>query len=333
MIGLYWVAYQCRQFYAPMQKSKRNKQGLNQQPIQTAPLTDECITGLQIRLAKSSPLLVPLMTEESTSKTVSQPPKPAEDRASDSETPVQQVTPLLGTTTRENLQLRNRNSPDDISDVLGTHVFQGYVETPLQTLDGIVVNQPKRFLPLAEEAKHLAEEIRIEKLNEQWAGISYEQLLNQSFTDQLNSIQILEQLAPLQLAKEHLPVDIVDILECLGKLDNAPFNQLYYITENCADRYYTKVIETFVSIIKRQFADCQLLLVNTAHCLKFLEEYPDHQSQIWKIFQKHQTIPEDLQDLHFHFNDFKNSLEKDFNFLKEATLRNIENFQTSLNLQ
>ena len=71
VIGLYWVAYQCRQFYAPMQKSKRNKQGLNQQPIQTAPLTDECITGLQIRLAKSSPLLVPLMTEESTSKTVS----------------------------------------------------------------------------------------------------------------------------------------------------------------------------------------------------------------------------------------------------------------------
>ena len=63
------------------------------------------------------------------------------------------------------------------------------------------------------------------------------------------------------------------------------------------------------------------------------EEYSDCQSQIWKIFQKHQTILEDLQDLHFHFDDFKNSLEKDFNFLKEATMRNIENFQTSLNLQ
>ena len=98
-------------------------------------------------------------------------------------------------------------------------------------------------------------------------------------------------------------------------------------------RYYTKVIETFVSIIKRQFADCQLLLVNTAHCLKFLEEYADRQSQIWKIFQKHQTILEDLQDLHFHFDDFKNSIEKDFKFLKEATLRNVKNFQTSLNLQ
>ena len=273
------------------------------------------------------------MTEESTLKTVSQPPKPTEDRALDSETPVQQVTPLLGTTPRENLQLRNRNSPDDISNVFGTHVFQGYVETPLQTLDGIVINQPKRYLLLVEEAKCLAEEIRIEKLNEQWASILCEQLVNQSFTDQLNSIQILEQLAPLQLAKEHLPVDIVDILEHLGKVNNIPFNQLYYIAENCADRYYTKVIETFVSIIKRQFADRQLLLVNTAHCLKFLEEYSDCQSQIWKIFRKHQTIPDDLQDLHFHFNDFKNRLEKDFNFLKEATSRNIKNFQTSLNLQ
>ena len=138
------------------------------------------------------------------------------------------------------------------------------------------------------------EEICIEKLNEQWAGIPHEQLLNQSFRDQLNSIQILEQLAPLELAKQHLLVDIIDILECLGKADNIPFNQLYYIVENCADRYYTKVIKTFVSIIKRQFADHQLLLVNTAHCFKFLEEYSDRQSQIWKIFHKHHNIPEDL---------------------------------------
>ena len=330
-IGLYRVARQCRQFHAPVPKSKRNKQELNQRPIQSAPLTDEYTTGFQIRptlvLDEYSPLLAPLMTEESTLKTVSQPTKCAEDKASYSETPVRQVTPLLGTTPRENLQLQHRNSPDDISDVLGTHVYQGYVETPLQTLDGIVVNQPKRFLPLAEEAKCLTEEIRIEKLNEQWAGMLREQLLNQSFTDQLNSIQILEQSVPLQLAEEHLAVAIIDILECLGKADNIPFNQLYYIAENCADRYYTKVIETFVSILKRQFTDCQLLLVNTACCVKFLEEYADHQSQIWKIYQKHQTIPEDLQDLHFHFDDFKNCIEKDFKFLKEATSRNIKNFQ------
>ena len=148
-----------------------------------------------------------------------------------------------------------------MSDLLGTHIFQGYVETPLQMLDGIVINQPKQFLPLPEEAKHLTKEIRIEKLNKQWAGIPCEQLLNQSFTDQLNSIQILEQLAPLELAKQHLPVDITDILEHLSKADNIPFNQLYYIAENCVDRYYMKVIETFVSIIKRQFTDCQLLLL------------------------------------------------------------------------
>ena len=225
-------------------------------------------------------------------------------------------------------QLQHKNTPDDISDILGTRIYQGIVETPIQTLDGIVVNQLKRFLPLVEEAKHLTEEIRIEKLNEQWSGIPHEQLLNQSFTDQLNS-----KLAPLQLAKQHLPVDIIDILEHLGKADNILFNQLYYIAENCANRYYTKVIETFVSILKRQFADRQLLLVNTACSLKFLEEYADHQSQIWKIFQKHQTIPEDFEDLHLHFDDFKNSIEKNFKFLKEAISRNIENFQTSLNLQ
>ena len=170
-------------------------------------------------------------------------------------------------------------------------------------------------------------------MNEQWAGIPHEKLLNQSFQDQLNSLQILEQLTPLELAKQHLLADIIDILEHLGKADNIPFNQLYYITENCTDRYYAKVIETFVSIIKRQFADRQLLLVNTAHCLKFLEEYLDRQAQIWKIFHKHHNILDDLQDLHLHFDDFKTSLETDFKHLREATSQNIQNSQTSLNLQ
>ena len=63
------------------------------------------------------------------------------------------------------------NTPEDVEEILGTRVFQRYVDTPIQTLDGIVVNQPKRFLPLAKEAKRIAEEIRIEKINEQWAGI------------------------------------------------------------------------------------------------------------------------------------------------------------------
>ena len=117
--------------------------------------TDECIPGLQTRLIlvlmEPSPLLAPSIpqtpalqqdrvTEESTSETVSEPFAPAEDRSLDNETPIRQVPPLLGTTHSENLQLQNRNSPEDISDVLGTNVFQGYVNTPLQTLDDIVVN-------------------------------------------------------------------------------------------------------------------------------------------------------------------------------------------------
>ena len=62
---------------------------------------DEYTTGFQFRptlVGDYSPLLAPLMTEESTLKAVFQPPKPAEDKASDSETPISQVTPLLGTT-------------------------------------------------------------------------------------------------------------------------------------------------------------------------------------------------------------------------------------------
>ena len=133
--------------------------------------------------------------------------------------------------------------------------------------------------------------------------------------------------------KEHLPGDIVDILERLSKADNIPFNQLYYIAENCVDRYYSKVIETFVALLKHQFADRQLLLVNTARSLKFLEEDTDQQALIWDIFKRHQTIPDNIQDLHFHIDDFKSNIEKEFALLKEATLRNVENFQSSLNLQ
>ena len=73
--------------------------------------------------------------------------------------------------------------------------------------------------------------------------------------------------------------------------------------------------------------------MNTARSLKFLEDYADRQVLIWKIFQRHQTIPDDIQDLHFHMDDFKSNIEKEFAFLKEATHKNIENFQSSLNLQ
>ena len=87
------------------------------------------------------------------------------------DTLVSQVTPLLGIMPRKSTQLQSTNTPEDVEEILGTRAFQRYVDTPIQTLDGIVVNQPKRFLPLAQEAKKIAKEIRIEKINEQWAGI------------------------------------------------------------------------------------------------------------------------------------------------------------------
>ena len=133
--------------------------------------------------------------------------------------------------------------------------------------------------------------------------------------------------------KEHLPGDIIDILERLGKADHIPHNQLYYIVENCADCYYSKVIKTFVALLKWQFADRQLLLVNTAKSLKFLEEYADRQALIWQIFRKHKNIPDDINNLHLHIDDFKTNIEKEFNFLKEATCKHVKNFRTSLNLQ
>ena len=67
--------------------------------------------------------------------------------------------------------------------------------------------------------------------------------------------------------------------------------------------------------------------------MKFLEEYTDRQALIWKIFSKHQNIPDEISDLHLHIDDFKGNIQKDFNFLKEVTRKNIENFQASLSSQ
>ena len=146
---------------------------------------------------------------------------------------------------------------------MGLSSCEGHVTTPLQMLDGQNMNQPSHFLPLVQEAQKLAKKIKEEEEASQWSGIPVEQLLNSSFTEQLNSIQSLQQIVPLHAVKEHLPKDIITILERLGKVNNTPFNKLYYLAENCADRYYTSVIKTFIEIIKRSATDHQIVLVNT----------------------------------------------------------------------
>ena len=140
-------------------------------------------------------------------------------------------------------------------------------------MDSLFVTQLKRFLPLTQETKKLAEEFHKEEIASQWAGLPPKKLLQESFIEQLDALQTLDQLALLAAAKEHLPGDIIDILECLGKVDNIPFNQLYSLAEDCADRYYTKVIQTLTHLMKNSFQDRQLVLVNTARVLKFLKSY------------------------------------------------------------
>ena len=79
-------------------------------------------------------------------------------------------------------------------------------------LDGLYVMQPKRFLPLMQEAKKLAKELHKEEIASQWAGLPPKKLLQESILEQLDALQALDQLAPLTAAKTHLPGDIIDIL-------------------------------------------------------------------------------------------------------------------------
>ena len=138
--------------------------------------------------------------------------------------------------------------------------------------------------------------------------------------EQVNALQSLDQLAPITATKEHLPTDIINILELFGKADNIPFNQLYNLTEDCADRYYMKVIKTLTCLLKNSFHDRQLVLVNSARALKFLESYAVRQAKLWKVLSKYHCLPD-------HFHDLKTTLQAEFDLLKKATSKNVENIQ------
>ena len=151
IFGPYRVACQCGHFQAPMLKLKRDKCELNQQSLQSVlPPIDEYLVGIQTRpilvIDDNSSLLAPLTIEKPEWKETIQAMKQSEstaDTTPEGDTPVSQVTPLLGTTPSENSQIQHRNMPEDNLDILGTRVYQGYIKTPLQTLDSIIVNQPK----------------------------------------------------------------------------------------------------------------------------------------------------------------------------------------------
>ena len=150
--------------------------------------------------------------------------------------------------------------------------------------------------------------------------------MQESFLEQLDSLQALDQLAQITAAKEHLPGDIIDILSCLGKADNIPFNQLYSLAEDCVDRYYTKVIQMLRHLMKNCFHDRQLVLVNTARVLKFLESYASRQTKLWKVLSKYHNLP-------YHFHDLKTALQTEFDLLKTATSKNVQNLQETVQAQ
>ena len=150
ILGLYRVACECGHSQVPMPKLHKEKCDQDQQPLQSAlPPRDEYLVGTQTRqtlvIKDNSSLLTPLTIDEPEWKETLQMKKQLKFTTGtilEGETLISQVTPLLGTTPSENTQIQHRNMPEDISDILSTRVYQRYVDTPLQTLDGIIVNQP-----------------------------------------------------------------------------------------------------------------------------------------------------------------------------------------------
>ena len=136
----------------------------------------------------------------------------------------------------------------------------------------------------------MAKKIKQEEEASQWSAIPVEQLLNSSFTELLNSIQSLQQIAPLHAVKKHLPKDIITILERLGKVDNPPFNKFYFLVENFVNCYYMSVIKTFVEIIKHSVTNHQIVLFNITRALKDLEDFSQCQSQLFKVLEKYHLL-------------------------------------------
>ena len=63
-----------------------------------------------------------------------------------------------------------------------------------------------------------------------------------------------------------------------------------------------------------------------ARALKFLESCGNKQTKLWKVLSKYDKLPD-------HFHDLQTTLQTEFNLLKKATSKNIENLHDTINLQ
>ena len=66
------------------------------------------------------------------------------------------------------------------------------------------INQADSF-PWLKKLRNWLRNLKEEEETSHWSGIPIEKLLNESFTEQLNYIQALQQITPLNSAREHLP--------------------------------------------------------------------------------------------------------------------------------
>ena len=87
-----------------------------------------------------------------------------------------------------------------------------------------------------------------------------------------------------------------------------------------------KVIQTLTRLMKNSFHDRQLVLINTARVLKFLESYASRQTKLWKVLSKYQNLLD-------HFHDLKTTLQTEFEILKTATSKNVQNLQETVQAQ
>ena len=92
--------------------------------------------------------------------------------------PTQIVEPVLGFTPAK-IRRAEAEPKLTVEQLLGLESCKEYVQTPIQTLDIIHVHQPRQFLPLAKEAKKLAEALKKEQCTSQWAGIPHKNLLQE----------------------------------------------------------------------------------------------------------------------------------------------------------
>ena len=114
------------------------------------------------------------------------------NRVNNTTAPIQPVEPVVGLTPEE--QCKKEEDPHLTLIELGLTPCEGHITIPLQTLDGIYVNKPSRFLPLAQEAKTLAKKLKEEEEASQWSGIPIEKLLIQLFKDKLTTSRLCSKL-------------------------------------------------------------------------------------------------------------------------------------------